>query len=103
MKPAAQTAVGACDDIMTTDQIGKAHDSFRDELRMFDDVGSVADYPRDKDFAIGKFYTFPYAPFVLVTRIGGLNQIRPGVYLQQHADDILERQIRRVRSVPSPP
>src|SRR5437773_3661178 len=103
MQPAAEAAVGAGDDILATDQIGKTLNALRYQLRMFDDVGGMTDHARDEDLAFREFYLLPHAPLVFVTRVGGLDQVGAGAYLQKQADDLLERQIRRVRSVPSTP
>src|SRR5215467_2531902 len=103
MEPAAEAAVRARHDILATDQLGKPQDSFCDQLWMFDDVGGVTDNPRDEYLALRKFYLLPDAPLVFVARIGCLNQVGAGAYLEQQADNILERQIRRMRPVPSAP
>ena len=55
---------------------------------MFDDVGRMTDNPWDEYLPWRKFYLLPHAPLVLVTRIGGLDQIGGGAYLEQRADDI---------------
>src|ERR1700751_865617 len=103
VEPAAQAAVGARNDILATNQASETQDPLRYQLRMFDNVGGMANNPWDKYLALRKFYLLPHAPFVLVAHIGGLNQISTGAYLEQQADDILERQIRRVRPVPPTP
>ena len=103
METAAEAAVGACDDILAADQVGEAQNTLRYQLRMFDDVGGVTDNPGDEYLAFREFYVLPHAPLVFVTDIGGLDQVGTGAYLEKQADDILERKIRRVRSMPSTP
>ena len=51
----------------------------------------------------GKFDLFPDPPLVLVARVGGLDQVGANADLQQQADDIFQRQIRRVRPMPAAP
>ena len=89
MQPAAEAAVGAGDDIVAADQVGKTHYSFRHQLRMFDDVGGMTDNPRDEYFALRQFYLLPDVPLVFVARVGGLDQVGADPYLQQQTDDIL--------------
>src|SRR5205823_5294241 len=85
------------------DQVAESHNALRDQLRMFYDVGGMTDNTRDEYLAWREFYPFPHAPLVFVSRIGGLDQVGARAYVQKQTDDILERQIRRVRSVPSAP
>jgi len=89
VQPAAEAAVGAGDDILATDQVGKAHNALRYQLRMFDDVGGMTDNARDEYLALREFYLLPHAPLVFVSRISGLNQVGAGAYLEKQADDIL--------------
>ena len=89
MQPAAEAAVGAGDDIVAADQVGKTDKALRHQLGMFDDVGGMADNPRDEYLAAREFYLLPDAPLVFVSRIGGLDQVGADPYLQQQTDDIL--------------
>ena len=89
MEPAAEATVGACNNILATDQVGETQDSLRYQLRMFDDVGGMTDNPRHEYLAFWKFYLLPHVPLVFVTRIGSLDQVGAGAYLEKQADDIL--------------
>ena len=52
MQPAAKAAVGASDDILAADQVGKTHNALRYQLRMFNNVGGMTDNARDEYLAI---------------------------------------------------
>jgi hypothetical protein len=53
MDTPAETAIGACDDILAADHLGESPNAVGDELGVLDDVGRVADDPRDQDLAVG--------------------------------------------------
>src|SRR5882724_6425096 len=78
VQPAAEAAVGAGDDILAADQVGKAQNALRDQLRMFDDVGGMTDNPRDENLAFREFYLLPHPPLVFMARVGGLDQVGAG-------------------------
>ena len=45
----------------------------RDQLRMLDEIGGVADDARDEDFSGGEFHVAPDFVFMLVTDVAGLD------------------------------
>ena len=53
MDAPAETAIGAGDDILAAHHPGESQDAVGDELGVLDDVGGVADDPRDQDLAVG--------------------------------------------------
>src|SRR5688500_11350814 len=61
--------------------VGEARDPLGDELGMFDIVGAGIDDTRDEHLVIRKFLACPYFPFVLVARVGSLDEQhgRPGL------------------------
>src|SRR5271170_6723003 len=103
MNPAAETAIGAGDDVLAPGDSGEIEDAVGDDLGMLDDVGGVADNARDQDLAVGQFDIPPYLPLVLVTDIAGFDRERPRPDLQQYVDDMLQRQVGGMWPVPAAP
>ena len=68
---------------------GETQDSIRYQLRMFNGIGCVTDNPRNEYLAFRKLYMLPHAPLVLVTRIGGFNQVGAGAYPEKEVHNIL--------------
>ena len=85
------------------DQPGDAHDALGDQLRMLDHVGGVADHAGHQHAALGQLHLLPHAPFVLVARIGALDQVGAGAHAQHQVDDVLERHVGGVRARPAAP
>ena len=101
MDTAAEAAIRAGDDVLTADDFGVAHDAVGDHLRVFDDVGGMADDARDQHLAFGQLDVLPDAPLVLVANIAGLDRIGAGVDAQHQIDNVGERNVRGVRTVPA--
>ena len=70
-----EAAIGAGDDVLAPDQPGEAHDALGHQLGMLDDVGGVADDAGDQHLARRQLDAFPHPPFMLVARIGALDDI----------------------------
>ena len=70
-----EAAVGAGDYALAADHDGIAHDALRHELRMLDQVDAVRHTPGISIFSSGSLTVLPDLPFVLVARVGGLDQI----------------------------
>src|SRR5580704_5694020 len=103
MNSAAEAAIRAGNDVLAPRDPGEIEDAVGDDLGMLDDVGGVADDTRNQDLPFGQLDIPPDLPLVLVTDVAGLDRERPGAYLQQHVDDIFQRQVGGMRSVPAAP
>ena len=86
-----------------TDDLGKPDNALRHQLRMFDNVGGVADDSGNQHLAGRELDRSPDHPFVLVARIGGLELIGAHVHLQHEIDDVLHRHVEGMRAVPAAP
>ena len=75
----------------------------RDQLGMLDDVGRMADDARHDDLAVGQLDVLPQRPFVLVADIAGLEAVGLRVHLEDEIDDVLHRNVMRMRAVPAAP
>ena len=75
MNPAAEATIGAGDDVLAPDHPGEVEDAVGDDLGVLDDVGGVADDPRDQDFSVGQLDVSPDFPLVLVTDVAGLDRV----------------------------
>src|SRR4029077_13324719 len=73
----AETAVGAGDHTLYTDDGGEALDALRDERGMLDIVGAGVDQARREYLVLRYLRPGPHLPLVLVACIGGLEQDRP--------------------------
>src|SRR5579864_7245833 len=60
----AETAIGAGQHILPPDQPGIAYEALGDEVGVLDEIGAVADDPRDERRALGQFHLLEDAPFV---------------------------------------
>ena len=90
-------------DILAPDNVGEGFDALRDQLGMLDNVGGVADHARHDDLAGRQLDVLPDCPFVLVTDVAGLETVGLCAHLEHEIDDLLERQVVRVRAVPAAP
>src|SRR5512145_707116 len=102
-RPLREAAVGAGDDVLPSDEPREAHDALADQLRVLDDIGCVADHSGNEYRAIRKPGFSPHAPFVLVARVGRLDQVGAGAHAQDEVDDVLQWYIRSVRARPAAP
>src|SRR5262249_37479149 len=103
MDAESQAAIGAGNDVLTTNEAREAHDAVGDELGMLDDIGRVADDTRDENLARGQRRRLPELPLVLVARVGRLDRVGTRLDSQHEIKNVLERQIVRVRPVPAAP
>jgi hypothetical protein len=61
--PRAETAIGAGQHVLAAHQLGVAHQAFGHQIGMLDEVGAVADDPRDEGGApSGSFTSMPSSP-----------------------------------------
>jgi hypothetical protein len=79
MNTAAQSAVGAGDDLLATDHARVPHDAISNHLRVFDNVSGVAYDTGDEKLAVGQGNVLPDAPFVLVADIAGFDRVGAGI------------------------
>src|SRR5579875_4176933 len=70
---------------------------------MLHDVGGVGNHPRNYVLARLQLDRFPHLPFMLVTRIGGLEAEAADPDLEHQIYNLLERNIEHVGSVPASP
>src|SRR5689334_21964192 len=98
-----EAAVGARRDVLRAYEARHAREALCDELRMLDDVRSVADDTGHELPAARQLRFFPHAPLVLVARVRALDEISAGLHLQDEVDDVLQRHIARVRAGPAAP
>src|SRR3954467_3134728 len=98
-----EAAVRACDHVLAPDEAGQPDDALGDEFGMLDDVGGVTDHAGNQRRILRQLELFPQSPFMLVARIGELDRVSAGAYLQHEVGDILERDVGRVRAGPTSP
>ena len=103
MQPPTEPAIGARYHILPPDDVGEGFDALRDQLGMLDDIGGVADHTRNDEFAGRQLDVFPHRPFVLVTHVAGLETVCLRAHFKHQIDDLLERQVVRMRAVPGAP
>ena len=93
--PCAKPAIGAGQHILAPDEARVAHEALGDEIGVLDEIGAMADDAGDEGRAVGQLQILEDPPFVLVTRVGGLNRIAPGIDPENEVNDVLEREIGR--------
>ena len=98
-----ESAICAGHHAVTADDVGIAQQPLGHELGMLDDVGRMCDEPRHQHLACGQRHVLPHLPFVLVARIGRLETISADIDPQHEIDDVLDRHVEHVRSVPAAP
>ena len=76
-----KSAIGACDDVLASDESREPNDPFRNQFRMFHEVRGVADHTRDKDFPLGQLYPLEDVVFVFVPRVCRFERIGSGIDL----------------------
>src|SRR5688572_3740846 len=96
----ANSAVGAGDDPLATDEVNEPLQALGDQARVFDDVSGVADDTRHEQHVVRQPGVFPYLPLVLVPRIGGFERDAGGGYLEDEVHNVLELDIVGMRPVP---
>src|SRR5262245_13083122 len=103
MNAATQAAVGAGDDVFPADEFSELNNPIGDQFGVFDQIGGVADDTRNQDLAGRKFHVAPDFVFMFVADIAGFDQVRLGVDTEHDIDDIAQREIGGVRTMPAAP
>src|ERR1700758_4002057 len=86
MDSAAEAAIGSGDDVFAADRLG-----------------GVSDHAWNEDLAVRQFYVAPDLVLVLMTHVAGFDRIGLRLHAQHDLDDVAQRQVRDVRSVPAAP
>ena len=85
------------------DELRDAHEALGDEFGMLDDVGVMGDDAGDQHASLGQADVLPQRPLVLVARVGLLDQVVAGGDLEYEIDDVGERRVEGVGTVPAAP
>src|SRR5690606_27244359 len=94
----AEAAIRAGDDAILAHYLRKAFDALCDQFGRLDIVGTGVDQARREDAIAAEFRFGPDSPFVLVPRIGGLEQQGGWFRAQHHVDNLLQRNVVIVRA-----
>src|SRR5205823_8741999 len=103
MDAAAQAAVGAGDDVFSADEFSERDDAIGYQFRVLDEVGGVADNTRNQDLPGGEFHIAPDFEFMFVADVAGFDQVRLGVDTEHDVDDVAQRKIGGVLTMPAAP
>ena len=103
MDAAAEAAVGAGDDVFLADDFSERDDAIGDQFRVLDEIGGVTDDAGDEDFSGGQFHIAPDFVFMFVTDVAGFDQVRLGIDTEHDVDDVAQRKIGGVRTMPAAP
>ena len=103
MDAAAQAAVGAGDDVFSADDFSERDDAIGYQFRVLDEIGGMADDTGDEDFFGGEFHIAPDFVFMFVPDVAGFDQIRLGVDAEHDVDNVAQRKIGGVRTMPAAP
>src|SRR5580700_4304633 len=99
-REAGEAAIGAGDDVLAPDDLGKPPDALGDRLGMLDEVRAVRDDAGDQQLAVRQLRLLPRPPLVLVLvpGVAGLEGIGAGVDAEQNVGDVL--QLQAVHALP---
>ena len=81
--PRADSAVGACLDILAAHQAGVIHDALGYQFRVLDEICGVGDHPRHEHLAGGQFHILPHVVLVCVSHVGRFDGVLLGIDLEQ--------------------
>ena len=103
MNAAAKAAIRAGNYIFATDNRGIAKDAISDQLRMLDEVGRMTYDTRHQYLAGRHLDRLPGSPFVLMSHVAGLEGIGLCLNRENQIDDVFQRQVVSMRTVPAAP
>ena len=103
MDAATEAAIGAGDNVFAADDLRVAHDAVGDDLRMLDDIGGMTDDAGNEQLSVRQLDVLPHAPFVLVADVTRFDRIGTGIDAKHQVDDVVERNVGGVRTVPAAP
>src|SRR6516165_9875972 len=75
VNPAAEAAIRTGNNVLAAGNRSVAQDSVSDELRVFDEVGGMADDAWHQHLARRQLRLLPHAPLMLVAHVAGLEGI----------------------------
>src|SRR5262245_23724045 len=85
-----EAAIGAGDDVFSSDDLGIANKSLGNEFRVLDDVAGVRDDARDQTLAGRQPNRLPYMVLVFVSRVRTFEGVESSLDLQHVANDVLQ-------------
>src|SRR5262249_50104016 len=100
---AAKAAIRGGNYILATDNRGIAKDAIGDQLRMLDEVGRMTYDTRHQYLAGRHLDRLPGSPFVLMSHVAGLEGIGLRLNRENQIDDVFQRQVVGMRTVPAAP
>ena len=103
MDAATEAAIGAGDNVFAADDLRVAHDAVGDDLLMLDDIGGMTDDAGNEQLSVRQLDVLPHAPFVLVADVTRFDRIGTGIDAKHQVDDVVERNVGGVRTVPAAP
>src|SRR5258706_2519442 len=103
MDATAEAAIGAGDDVVAADDFSEGDDAVGYEFRVLDEIGGVADDAGNEDFSGGQFHSAPDFIFMFVTDVAGFDQVRLSIDPEHDIDDVAQRKVSGVRTMPAAP
>src|SRR5262245_55797254 len=100
---ASKAAIRAGNYILATDNRGIAKDAIGDQLRMLDEVGRMTYDTRHQYLAGRHLDHLPGSPLVLMSHVAGLEGIGLRLNRENQIDDVFQRQVVSMRTVPAAP
>src|SRR5690242_15096670 len=88
MDAAAETAVGAGDDVFPADEFSERDEAIGHKFGVLDQIGGVADDTRDENLSGGELHVAPDFEFMFVTDVAGFNQVGLSIDTEHHIDDV---------------
>jgi len=99
----AQSAVGARNHVLSSNNSGKILDAPGNQLWMLDQVCGVADDTRYKNLAVGNFNVAPDRPLVFMAYVASFETDALRLNLKNEVNHLLKGKIVSMRAVPTAP
>ena len=88
-----EAAIGAGDEVLTTDGLREPHDTLGHQLGVFDEHRRLRDGAGNQHGSLGQLDRFPDAPLVLVPRVRRLERVSAGPDRQHDVHEVLQLEV----------
>jgi hypothetical protein len=95
--------VSTGDDVFLADEFGERDDAIGYQFRVLDRVGGVAGQQPESGSSRRKFHVALDFVFMFMSDVAGFDQVRLGIDTEHDIDDVAQRKIGGVRTVPATP
>src|SRR5688500_14527440 len=98
-----QAAIRRSNDVLAPDEPHESLNALRDELRVLDQGRRMRHDAGSQDLALRELYALPNCVLVLVSRVGGFEEVSLRFDGEHDVDHVGQGDVVRVRTVPAAP